>query len=78
MQEEAYLAQTIFLGEMGRYARDWGELERVANFKFQGKGSDAVSSGGQWGDTEALGSRGLSSSQKPLEIEPLHSDETRE
>jgi hypothetical protein len=37
LEEEAYLAQQIFYGEMGRYARNWSELSKIANFKFEGK-----------------------------------------
>jgi hypothetical protein len=33
--EEAYLAQRIFRGEMGRYAKDWSELSRIAKFRFR-------------------------------------------
>ena len=33
--EEAYLAQRIFHGEMGRYAKTWSELARVTSFQFQ-------------------------------------------
>lgn len=32
--EQAYLAQRIFLGEVGRYARSWSELSRIAHFQF--------------------------------------------
>jgi hypothetical protein len=36
LQEETQLAQTIFLGEMGRYAKSWAELSKIANFRFDG------------------------------------------
>lgn len=36
--EEVYLAQRIFRGETGRYARNWEELARVANFRFEHRG----------------------------------------
>jgi hypothetical protein len=32
--EEAYLAQQIFRGETGRYARNWEELTRISSFRF--------------------------------------------
>jgi hypothetical protein len=35
--EEAYLAQRIFRGEVGRYARNWEELSKVAAFRFEGR-----------------------------------------
>lgn len=35
--EETYLAQRIFLGEMGRYAKNWSELSRIAHFRFEGQ-----------------------------------------
>jgi len=35
--EQAYLAQQIFRGEVGRYARSWGELSQIADFRFEGK-----------------------------------------
>lgn len=34
-KEEAYLAQRIFHGEIGRYAQNWSELSRIANFQFE-------------------------------------------
>lgn len=34
LQEETQLAQAIFLGEMGRYAKSWTELSKIANFRF--------------------------------------------
>jgi hypothetical protein len=35
--EQAYLAQQIFRGEVGRYAKSWGELSQIADFRFEGK-----------------------------------------
>ncbi len=35
--EEVYLAQKIFKGELGRYARNWEELLMVADFQFEDK-----------------------------------------
>jgi hypothetical protein len=35
--EEAYLAQKIFRGEMGRYAKNWSELSKIAAFRFEEK-----------------------------------------
>lgn len=35
--EEAYLAQRIFYGEMGRYAKSWNELSRITQFRFDAK-----------------------------------------
>lgn len=32
--EEVYLAQRIFKGEVGRYAKSWSELSRIASFDF--------------------------------------------
>jgi hypothetical protein len=37
--EEAYLAQQIFRGETGRYARSWNELSQIASFGFQARES---------------------------------------
>jgi len=37
LERETYLAQKIFHGEMGRYAKTWSELSRIAHFKFEGK-----------------------------------------
>ena len=48
--EEAYLAQRIFRGETGRYAKNWLELSKITGFKFADKdrwGGDAV----PFGDT---------------------------
>ena len=35
--EEAYLAQKIFHGELGRYAKNWSELSKIATFRFEDK-----------------------------------------
>ncbi|MBI2712818.1 MAG: hypothetical protein HYX41_08200 [Bdellovibrio sp.] len=35
--EEARLAQEIFRGEIGRYAKSWLELSRIVHFKFSAK-----------------------------------------
>jgi hypothetical protein len=37
LEEELYLAQKIFKGETGRYAKTWPELSRIASFAFEGK-----------------------------------------
>ncbi len=37
LEEETFLAQKIFMGEMGRYAKSWSELSRIAHFRFAGK-----------------------------------------
>src|SRR6185437_4189939 len=37
--EDAYLAQRIFRGEYGRYARSWSELSHIASFKFSDRAS---------------------------------------
>ncbi len=37
--QDAYLAQKIFRGEFGRYAKSWGELSRIAAFRFEGRDS---------------------------------------
>lgn len=51
--QDAYLAQKIFRGEFGRYAKSWAELSRIAAFRFEGRdGSpEAVV---PFGDTEAV------------------------
>ncbi|MGZ3699143.1 MAG: hypothetical protein ACXWPM_00945 [Bdellovibrionota bacterium] len=85
LQEEAFLAQQIFRGETGRYARDWSELSRVANFRFEGKDQLGL----EQLDREAPRAirqepdRKLSSSDNPrmdsqrLEIEALDSEELK-
>jgi hypothetical protein len=35
--EEAYLAQRICHGELGRYAKNWSELSQIASFRFEDK-----------------------------------------
>lgn len=37
LQDEAQLAQTIFRGEVGRYAKNWAELSRIAHFPYKGE-----------------------------------------
>jgi hypothetical protein len=44
--EEVYLAQRIFRGETGRYARSWDELERLASFRFERREALELESGG--------------------------------
>jgi hypothetical protein len=85
--EEAYLAQRIFHGELGRYARNWSELSRVAHFKFSARGQfgeDALPFGENTPPRESMpvtdkvdATRGLSSQtdtqggSPDLEIVPL-------
>lgn len=77
--EQAYLAQQIFRGEVGRYARSWSELSRIADFRFEkGQTSDSEVPFGdgklsiqeidmsRWGRSPAAGESG-----KDLIIEPI-------
>jgi hypothetical protein len=92
--EEAYLAQKIFRGEVGRYAKSWTELSKITRFRFDDKekyGSEADVPFGDTGsvhETEVASvdeidqsnrdlSRQPSSESKPLEIEPIFSDEKK-
>src|SRR5258708_5080962 len=50
--EEAYLAQRIFRGEFGRYAKNWDELFKIANFRFEGK-KDSPQEPAPFGDDAA-------------------------
>lgn len=59
------LAQQIFYGEMGRYARTLTELSRIANFHFAQNKKDQ--------ETD----RHISSVRNPLEIEPITSEKDR-
>lgn len=52
--EQAYLAQRIFQGEVGRYARDLHELSRITHFSFQeesapSQGRSSEDAGLSWG-----------------------------
>jgi hypothetical protein len=78
--EEAYLAQRIFKGEMGRYAKSWSELSKIATFRFEGKAQFGHESQVPFGDTgpalEVEGGtqdskRAPSSDIQPIEIEPV-------
>lgn len=73
LEEETFLAQQIFKGEIGRYAKSWEELSRIANFKFEGKD--------QYGEPLPISptasshpsapARKITSSGGALEIEPI-------
>jgi hypothetical protein len=80
--EEAYLAQRIFYGEMGRYARSWAELSKIAAFRFEGKDqytSAVVPFGDLPTDLEVESAdqerpraeRRITSTSEGLEIEPV-------
>jgi len=82
LAEETYLAQKIFLGETGRYAKNWTELSKIVHFRFEGKdqwvGREDLSSpflGSQIAQrrTPAVqGDRKIpNSSKKALEIEAI-------
>jgi hypothetical protein len=77
--EEAYLAQHIFRAEVGRYAKDWAELSKIASFRFKDKeqyGIEALLLGEQasehW-ESEPHSAADLSS--KALVIEPVSTEE---
>jgi hypothetical protein len=53
LEEETYLAQQIFYGEVGRYARSWSELARIANFKFEGRDQFGGDNTVLFGDTSS-------------------------
>lgn len=78
--EEAYLAQRIFRGEMGRYAKSWSELSKIAAFRFEDKDQFGRESQVPFGEaghvteidvTAPVGLRLPSSESQPLEIEPI-------
>jgi hypothetical protein len=87
--EEAFLAQKIFRGEMGRYARDWSELSKIAAFRFDDRDRYGPDSQVPFGDAplievevlseqdsqEVAGDRapGSQGSGKTLEIEEVFS-----
>ncbi len=82
--EEAYLAQQIFHGEMGRYARNWAELTKITNFNFNDKdsaseldlhaGSDRQIASKTAADPDLSSNTSSSASANPsgLIIEPLN------
>ena len=89
-KEEAYLAQRIFHGEIGRYAQSWSELSRIANFQFEEREVEAAPLKGGVQRGIASDSPGLQPDSKSrnlkkksssptvsgsLEIEPILSDE---
>jgi hypothetical protein len=81
LEQEAYLAQKIYLGEMGRYAHTWSELSKIVHFRFEGKdqfGGELLSiemarnpakvgSSIQPGESQSISH----TSEKALEIEPI-------
>ena len=73
LQEETFLAQKIFYGEMGRYAKDWLELSKVVHFDFEGKDLAGTETFPQ--QKESPLNRTLTSvsnrNKKPLEIEAI-------
>lgn len=78
--EEAYLAQRIFRGEMGRYAKSWSELSKIAAFRFEDRDQFGHESQVPFGDGSPLteidaspreGIRVPSSEVQPIEIEEI-------
>lgn len=69
-EERERLAQKIFYGEMGRYAKTLSELSKIANFHFdETKNVPEPSSDKKNQETD----RQISSEKKPLEVEPIQS-----
>jgi|GEM_PF-4439650 len=67
-EERERLAQKIFYGEMGRYAKTLSELSKIANFHFdETKNVSEHSSDKKNQETD----RQISSQKKPLEVEPI-------
>lgn len=52
--EEAYLAQRIFRGEVGRYAKSWSELAKIAAFRFEDKAKFGQESQVPFGDAGSV------------------------
>lgn len=52
--EETYLAQRIFRGEVGRYARDWSELSKIAAFRFEDRESYGEAGQVPFGDAHSV------------------------
>lgn len=74
--EEANLAQRIFYGEMGRYAKSASELARIAYFEGE-ESSQSIEFEPSSPEKPALGAgakRNVSSVESDLEIEPIRSD----
>jgi hypothetical protein len=64
--EDMYLAQTIFRGEMGRYAKTWEELSKIAHFKFEKR--DSVDSVTPENDLENSGTLKAQSTAQPASL----------
>jgi hypothetical protein len=65
--EEAYLAQKIFQGEMGRHAKTLTELSRIVNFQFKDKKNQLLNS-------DELNQEAERQPAGNLVIEPVDSD----
>jgi hypothetical protein len=66
LDDQTYLAQKIFHGEMGRYAKTWTELSKIAHFKFEGKDQkESASEGPKAGEQSSSNPRGLASDEDP-------------
>ncbi|MCM2322067.1 MAG: hypothetical protein NDJ90_02280 [Oligoflexia bacterium] len=70
--EEAILAQRIFRGEVGRYAKSWGELSKIVSFEFD----EAVEPEPEVNRATAsiLAPRAKFRAEGGLEIEPITSE----
>jgi hypothetical protein len=64
--EQAYLAQKIYMGEVGRYARNWAELSSIASFRFEEKLKEVPKTKWVEIDLKAKDSR-----PPELEVEPI-------
>lgn len=66
--EEELLAQRIFLGEVGRYARTWSELTKIAHFKGAGRDEQEPETAEE---TDRKPGSSAEISAQGLEIEPI-------
>lgn len=66
--EEAVLAQKIFRGETGRYAKDWAELAQIAAFRFKDQNQVSLPEVVQ-PDSQLLGEMDLA--QLPAKSKPV-------
>lgn len=80
VEEEAKLAQRIFRGEIGRSAKSWSELSKIAHFNFEGKDKNGELLGST--DAQRKVQRATSSvlprNEHGLEIESVQFEEVGE
>ena len=75
--EEAYLAQRIFHAEVGRYAKNWSELSKIASFRFEDKAQFGQEGQVPFGDAGSVLEIDAASDGAPEEVYKINRNSAR-